>query len=105
MIEDGGALWVLGGGDQDLQVQSYTQVVRPGQVTQWGPSMTEDTTMHCSTTLGDGSVMVSGGQRRSDQLTGSARTEIYNFTSGLWTARADMGQRRGLHSCVMEYAP
>ena len=98
VIEDGGALWVLGGGDKDNYVQSSTQIVRPGQPTVWGPDMTEDASFHCSSTLEDNTVMVTGGMRRSD-LTGSARTEVYSFTSQQWTRRGDMNQRRGWHSC------
>ena len=82
---------------------SSTQIVRPGQATQWGPEMTEQTTSHCSTTLGDGSVVVSGGQRNSDHFAGSARTEVYNITTSQWSRRADMGQRRASHSCSQVY--
>ena len=101
VIEDGRALWVLGGANTD-HVQSSTQIVRPGQATQWGPEMTEVTASHCSTTLGDGSVFVIGGQRRSD-FTGSARTEVYNITTREWSRRADMGQRRLVHTCSQVY--
>ena len=60
MIEDGGALWVLGGVDKDLYPQLSTQIVRPGQPTVWGPDMTEETDGHCSSTLEDNTVMVTG---------------------------------------------
>ena len=98
VIEDGWALWVLGGLDKDLYVTSSTQIVRPGQSTVWGPDMTEGTTVHCSATLEDNTVMVTGGARRSDPG-GSARTEVYSFTTQQWIRRADMKQRRLDHSC------
>ena len=97
VIEDGGALWVLGGLGKD-DVQSSTQIVRPGQPTVLGPDMTEVTFGHCSSTLADNAVMVTGGSRRSDP-DGSARTEVYSFTTQSWTRRGDMNQRRWLHSC------
>ena len=98
VIEDGGALWVLGGGDKDFSLVSSTQIVRPGQPTVWGPDMTKNAMWHCSVTLEDNRVMVTGGQRRW-RGGGSARTEVYNFTSQQWTRRADMNQRRMWHSC------
>ena len=98
VIEDGGALWVLGGTDKDLYAQSSTQIVRPGQPTVWGPDMTEETVGHCSATLADNTVMVTGGGRRSAP-TGSARTEVYSFTTRQWTRKGDMNQRRMIHSC------
>ena len=100
VIEDGGALWVLGGVDMNLYVQSSTQIVRPGQPTVWGPNMTEVTVWHCSVTLEDNTVMVTGGQRRGSGHGGSARTEVYSFTSQQWTRREDMNQRRLDHSCA-----
>ena len=98
VIEDGGALWVLGGRDKDLYVQSHTQIVRPGQPTVWGPDLTEETEFHCSSTLEDNTLMVTGGARKSNP-DGSARTEVYSFTTQQWTRRADMNQRRMSHSC------
>ena len=100
VIEDGRALWVLGGGDKDLSLVSSTQIVRPGQPTVWGPDMTEVTQGHCSATLEDNTVMVTGGQRRGSGHGGSARTEVYSFTSQQWTRREDMNQRRLWHSCA-----
>ena len=99
VIEDGGALWMQGGTDKDLYAQSSTQIVRPGQPTVWGPDMTEETLGHCSATLGDNNVMVTGGRRRSNSFIGSDKTEVYSFTTQLWTRRADMNQRRLSHSC------
>ena len=99
VIEDGGALWVLGGLDKDRYAQSSTQIVRPGQPTVWGPDMTDMTFGHCSSTMADNTVMVTGGWRWSDALTSSARTEVYSFTTQRWTRRGDMNQRRWLHSC------
>ena len=90
---------MLGGLDKDQYVQSSTQIVRPGQPTVRGPDMTEVAMSHCSATLADNTVMVTGGGRRSDAITGSARAEVYSFTSKQWTRRADMNQRRMSHSC------
>jgi hypothetical protein len=62
--------------------------------------MTEVAMSHCSATLGDNTVMVTGGGRRSDAITGSSRTEVYSFTSQQWTRREDMNQRRMWHTCA-----
>ena len=93
---------MLGGADNTHHGQASTQIVRPGQPTEWGPQLTEVTASHCSTSLGDGSVTVSGGQRRSDPG-GSARMDVYNFTTREWSRRGDMGQRRLGHSCSQVY--
>ena len=90
---------MLGGQAQDDHVQSSSQIVRPGQPTVWGPEMTEVTMAHCTSALADNTVIVTGGGRRSDAITGSARTEVYSFTDQQWTRRADMNQRRYWHSC------
>ena len=90
---------MLGGQAKDGISQSSTQIVRPGQPTVRGPNMTEVAMSHCSATLGDNTVMVTGGGRRSDAITGSSRTEVYSFTSEQWTRRVDMNQRRMGHSC------
>ena len=73
--------------------------MRPGHPTELGPGMTESAGMHCSTTLQDGSVVVTEGRRKSGKL-GSAKTEIYNFTTREWSQRANMKQRRFWHSCA-----
>ena len=99
VIEEGQGLWVMAGISRNKRALSSTQIVRPGQPTVWGPNMTEETTGQCSATLGDWSVMVTGGQRRSN-LGGSDRTEVYNFTSQQWTNKTAMTQRRARHSCT-----
>ena len=96
VIEDGRALWVLGGTTKELYPQLSTQIVRPGQPTVWGPNMTEETMDHCSATLANKTVMVTGG-RRSGHV--SPWTEVFSFTTHQWTRRADMNQRRSGHSC------
>ena len=97
MVED--TLWVMGGGDENYYPQKWTQVVRQGQPTQWGPNLTEIGAGHCATTLQDNSVILTGGQTRSN-FSGSARTEIYNSTTKRWERKADMRQRRYGHSCT-----
>ena len=97
VVED--SLWVMGGADKDHNIHSGTQVVRQGQPTQWGPSLPEAGAGHCATTLQDNSVILTGG-RIQGNLTGSARTEVYNSTTGVWERRADMRQRRHEHSCT-----
>ena len=87
---------MLGGQDIDSDVQVSTQIVRPNQPTVWGPHMIEAICGHCSATLADNSVMVTGGFRRRDPG-GSARTEI--FKNQQWTRREHMNQRRVDHSC------
>ena len=78
--------------------QLSTQIVRPGQLTVWGPNMTEETWAHCSATLADNTVMVTGGRRKSAR-DGSARTEVFSFTHRQWTRSSDMNQRRVSHRC------
>ena len=93
------SLWVMGGVDKDHYIHSGTQVVRQGQPTQWGPSLTEDGAYHCATTLQDNSVILTGGKTDSN-FTGSARTEVYNSTTKVWGRRSNMKQRRYGHSCT-----
>ena len=88
----------MGGADEKHVYQS-TQVVRQGQPTRWGPNLTEIGLGHCATTLQDNSVILTGGQRRSNPL-GSARTDVYNSTTKRWERKADMRQRRASHSCT-----
>ena len=101
-------MWVIGGRYNDSYIQSGTQVVRQGQPTQWGPSLTENGIAHCATTLQDNSVILTGGRTQSN-FTGSARTEVYNSTNGVWERRADMRHKRVSHSCtnvwVDQYPP
>jgi hypothetical protein len=98
VIEEGRALWILGGVTKDHYIQSSSQIVRPGRPTQPGPAMTEASAHHCSKTLTSvGSVIVTGGRTHSNH-TGSPRTEV--FTAGEWTRRADMLHRRFYHSCT-----
>ena len=80
-------------------LQNITQIVRPDQPTEYGPNMTEETVNHCATTLEDGSVIVTGGWRRSGWQ-GSTRTEVYNFTTKKWTRLKDMRQKRIGHTCT-----
>ena len=97
MIEDGRAMLVMGGGDTGSL--SSTQIVKPGQPTQPGTNMTGWAVGHCSTTLLDGAVIVTGGLR-PDNPRGSARTEVLNTSTGLWILGMNMRQRRFDHSCT-----
>jgi hypothetical protein len=99
VIEEGLAMWTLGGIAADHHPSLSTQIVRPGRPTEWGPDRTEEAADHCSTTLQDGSVIVTGG-RRSSNMGGSAKTEIYNFTTKQWSQKKDMKHRRVWHSCT-----
>jgi hypothetical protein len=93
-------MMILGGFDAAKKAYlSSTQIVRPGYPTEPGPDMTEIAVSQCSTTLQDGSVIVTGGRRISNEL-GSPKTEIYNFATGEWSRKADMKQRRFVHSCT-----
>ena len=85
------------GGSNNTGVHSSTQIVRPGQPTVWGPPMTEEVQGHCSTTLQDGSVIVTGGERRG---IASARVQVFNMTSKKWEERTAMIQERYFHSCA-----
>ena len=105
VIEDGRAMLVMGGWPSHVgygtesSVLSTTQIVRPGQTIQPGPNMTGAAYGHCSITMLDGSVIVTGG-RRLYKDGGSARTEVYNFTTGHWRTVQPMTQRRMFHSCT-----
>ena len=85
------------GGSDNAGVHSNTQIVRPGQPTVWGPPMTDEAQGHCSTTLYDGSVMVTGGERHSSS---SARVQVFNITTKAWEERKAMMQKRYFHSCT-----
>ena len=61
--------------------------------------MTEWAGWHCSTTLANNTVFVTGGQRRSGWY-GSNKTEVYSFDRQEWTTLAEMNERRYLHSCA-----
>ena len=97
VVED--TLWVMGGVDGHSAIQ-WTQMVRQGQPTQWGPNLTEAGGNHCATTLQDNSVILTGGMTLSNRFSGGARTEIYNSTTKRWERKADMRQRRISHSCT-----
>jgi hypothetical protein len=99
VIEDGQAMWVLGGQDAAFHPQHTTQIVRHGKPTQPGPDLTDWAAMHCSATLHDGSVIITGG-RRPDNPYGSARTEMLNFTTQKWSKLSNMQQGRVYHSCT-----
>ena len=99
MIEDGRAMLVMGGVGAGRHPLSSTQIVRPGQPTQPGPHMSGWALGHCSSTLQDGAVIVTGGIR-PDNLGGSARTEVLNTSTGVWVQGRGMRQRRAGHSCT-----
>ena len=99
VIEDGQALWVLGGMATDFLSKSITQIVRPGQPTVRGPDMTEVAVAQCSTTLANGDVIMTGGTRAGGSGSASTATEVYSFTERKWTRKAAMNQRRFYHSC------
>lgn len=90
-------MWVMGGYDRNNNPHSTTQIVTPTGPTIWGPNMTERVSSHCSTTLGDGSVIVTGGGMGGY---GSTTVKIYNFTTGEWWRAMDMRQGRHVHSCA-----
>ena len=90
---------VMGGVDAGWHPLSSTQLVRPGHHTQPGPDMTGWAAGHCSTTLQDGAVMVTGGAR-PDNPGGSARTEMLNTSTWTWREGVALQQRRTVHSCT-----
>ena len=98
MIEGGTALLVLGGLHDSQHVLSTTQIVQPGHPTQPGPDLTEPTMASCSTTLEDGSVIMTGGLTQSSRG-GSTRVQVFNFTTKEWTPRENMNHKRSQHSC------
>ena len=85
--------------DENKYVQEWTQVVRQGQPTEWGPNLTEAGLGHCATTLQDNSVILTGGETHSNTY-GSARTDVYNSTTKRWERKADMRHGRHSHSCT-----
>ena len=92
VIEGGTAL------HDSLHVLTTSQIFRPGQPTQPGPVLTEATMASCSTTLEDGSVIMTGGFTLSSRG-GSTRVQVFNFTTKEWTPRESMNQKRSKHSC------
>ena len=91
-------MWILGGMDGNLNTTLKTQIVRPGMATEYGPDMQEPSLGHCSTTLLDGSVIVTGG--RQTPFMANGKTRIYNITTKQWEAKQDMKQSRSDHSCA-----
>ena len=53
---------MLGGYNKDKHLGAITQIVRPGQPTEWGPDLTEEALGLCSTSLANHSVIVTGGE-------------------------------------------
>ena len=98
-------LWLMGGGDRMGigYLKKTTMMIRPDAVT-WGPDLSEPMSAFCSVTLGDGSVIITGGQRASEEwhnhYEGSPRVEVFNITTQEWSFRANMNQRRLAHSCA-----
>ena len=90
---------VMGGMQDNHHFLPTSQIVRLGQPTEPGPHMTEWVAGHCSTTLQDGSVVITGGLRKSNHA-GSAMAEVYNFTTGQWRQVQNMRQGRFFHSCT-----
>ena len=95
VIENGEALWILDNDDWD----NSTQIVRPGQPTQFGPKLFQDNWYEgCAAALGNGSVAATGGW--DGHSTSSPQLRVYNSSTQQWEVRADMKHGRQFHSCA-----
>ena len=95
MIENGEALWILGNHDFD----NSTQIVRPGQPTQFGPKLFRDFWFQgCAAALGNGSAAATGGS--DGHRTSSPQLRVYNRSTQQWEVREDMKHSRQEHSCA-----
>ena len=75
-----------------------SQLIRHGQSSLQGPDMTGPRAGHCSATLEDGSIIMTGGL--TPNADGSSLTEVYNATTLQWERRSDMKHRRMYHACT-----
>ena len=65
IIEDGAALWVLGGYNKDVKVDTKTMIFK-NNMWQWGPDLTSTREEACSVTMGNGDVIISGDSYGDD---------------------------------------
>ena len=99
VIEEGKAMLIIGGELENNSVYLGTQIVRPGHPTVQGPAMQEWAKQHCSTSLGDDRILVTGGKRMTQPYS-SDQVEILNTKTGVWTQVSRLQQQRAQHSCT-----
>ena len=98
--DHGRALLVIGGKPGVGPANNCSQIVRPHEATQTGPcGLKEGVGAGCATNLGDGSIIITGGQTDPEQQ-GSRKVQVYNVTTEIWEDRADMNHARLYHSCT-----
>lgn len=93
---DDGRVLVTGGGDASAGAVASAEIYDPATGT-WTPaaSMAVERENHQVTLLPDGRVLVVGGFDQRPTLTFHATSEIFDPSTGAWTAAASMGIARG----------
>src|SRR5262245_53038367 len=86
-------LYALGAGLLLLQ----PCVAAPFQFEQTGSLITARSD-HSATSLGNGKVLVAGGSSAAGQL---ASAEVYDPTTGSWTATGSLANARSQHAAIM----
>jgi N-acetylneuraminic acid mutarotase len=64
-------------------------------------SMSASRVFHTATLLGDGEVLVTGGNENGDGCTQGASAELCNPTTGKWTVTGSMHTARGNHTATL----
>ena len=91
---------VIGGKPGVGPPNNCSQIVHPHEATQTGLCGFKDgVDTGCATNLGDGSIIITGGQTDPEQL-GSRKVQVYSITTDTWEDRADMNHARLDHSCT-----
>jgi len=100
-VESGGDVWVTGGWDGKVRHQS-SEVLAKGGSWKDGAHISGKRYQHCGVVLGDGSVVVTGGQ---DGETGQGNAidsvERYGWNSGLIQRLPNLNQARWTHACAV----
>ncbi len=99
LLPDGTVL-VAGGGETDPSTSAELYDPRTGSWTATG-SMGLARTDHTATLLPDGMVLVAGGGDGTGQGGTRASAELYDPSTGSWTATGSMGEARGNHTATL----
>lgn len=95
---------LVAGGDSESSVFSFAELYDPTTGTWAGAGyMSIPRAHHCAVLLNDGRVLVAGGYTysySSGSTSVSATSELYDPSTGKWTATGSLGQQRYRHACT-----